>query len=31
MQNVGVEKLSLRKRERAACPAGKGSRGLGSR
>lgn len=31
MQNVGVEKLSLRKRERAACPAGKESRGLGSR
>lgn len=31
VQNVGVEKLSLRKRDRAACPAGKGTRGLGSR
>lgn len=31
VQNVGVGKLSLRKRERADCPAGKGSRGLGSR
>lgn len=31
VQNVGVGKLSLRKRERAACPAGKGSRELGSR